>query len=174
MGRSACSFFPSVRSPAAFFSEFISWRWIFWINPPIVAVIALAVLAAWRDPPRAGPAVNFDVPGLIALVAGLGMFVSAIMQGPDWGWSNPAVWLLLAAGAAVLIVFVVIEWRTRQPLIDVALFRNGAFTTFNLAIFVAQFSKIAVFVFVALYFRTCSVTARWSPAPPCWRRPYRR
>jgi MFS family permease len=134
-----------------FFSEFLSWRWIFWINPPIVAMIALVVLVAWRDPPRAEPTAKFDIPGLITLVAGLGMLVTAIMQGPDWGWSHLAVWLLLGGGVFVLAIFVVIEWRTPQPLIDVSLFRNGAFTTFNLTIFVAQFSKIAVFVFLALY-----------------------
>ncbi|MEM7046016.1 MAG: MFS transporter, partial [Pseudomonadota bacterium] len=57
-----------------FFSEYLSWRWIFWINPPIVIVIALVMLAMWRDPPRE-QAVRIDVPGLLALVAGLGMIV---------------------------------------------------------------------------------------------------
>lgn len=134
-----------------FFSEYLSWRWIFWINPPIVVVVVLMVLAAWHDPPTEARSVKLDIPGLIALVVGLGLAVSAIMQGPDWGWSNPAIWLLLAAGVAALIVFVMIELRVAQPLIDVVLFRNGAFTTFNLVVFTAQFSKIAVFVFVALY-----------------------
>jgi EmrB/QacA subfamily drug resistance transporter len=134
-----------------FFSEFLSWRWIFWINPPIVALVALVVLAAWRDPPRERAAVKLDVPGLIALIIGLGLAVFAVMQGPDWGWSHLGIWLVLAAGIVVLIAFVVIELRVSQPLIDVVLFRNGAFTTFNLAVFSAQFSKIAVFVFVAVY-----------------------
>jgi EmrB/QacA subfamily drug resistance transporter len=134
-----------------FFSEFLTWRWIFWINPPIVLVVALVVLAAWRDPPHDGARVRLDMPGLIALVIGLSLAVFAIMQGPDWGWSNSVIWLLLVAGLAVLIAFVLIEMKVSKPLIDVVLFRNGAFTTFNLAIFVAQFSKIAVFVFIALY-----------------------
>lgn len=136
-----------------FFSEYLSWRWIFWINPPIVFVVALVVLAAWRDPPSDQPSIRFDTPALIALVFGLGLAVYAVMQGPDWGWSNLGIWLILAAGLAALGGFVVIETRVTQPLIDVVLFRNGAFTTFNLAVFAAQFSKIAVFVFVALYFQ---------------------
>jgi len=134
-----------------FFSEFLTWRWIFWINPPIVVLVALVVLAAWRDPPREQPPVKLDILGLTALIAGLGLAVFALMQGPDWGWSHAGIWLILAAGIVVLIGFVLIELRVPEPLIDVVLFRNGAFTTFNLAIFAAQFSKIAVFVFVAIY-----------------------
>ena len=136
-----------------FFSEYLSWRWIFWINPPIVFVVAFVFLAAWRDPPRDQSPIGFDAPGLIALVFGLGLAVFAIMQGPDWGWSHAGVWFVLAAGIAVLMAFVMIETKVSPPLIDVALFRNGAFTTFNLAIFAAQFSKVTVFVFVALYFQ---------------------
>lgn len=134
-----------------FFSEFLTWRWIFWINPPIVLVVAVVVLAAWRDPQRAQATVKFDIAGLTALTLGLGLAVFAVMQGPDWGWSHSGIWLLLATGLVVLIVFVVIEQRVSQPLINVALFRGGAFTTFNLAVFAAQFSKMAVFIFVALY-----------------------
>jgi EmrB/QacA subfamily drug resistance transporter len=133
-----------------FFSEFLSWRWIFWINPPIVIAIAALTLAAWRDPPRE-PAVRIDGLGLVTLVVGLGLVVFAIMQGPDWGWSHLAVWLVFAVGVAVTIGFVVIELRTSRPLIDVALFGNGAFTSFNLAIFTSQFSKMAVFIFIAAY-----------------------
>jgi EmrB/QacA subfamily drug resistance transporter len=134
-----------------FFSEYLTWRWIFWINPPIVVLVALVVLAAWRDPPREQPPVKLDIPGLTALIIGLGLSVFALMQGPDWGWSHSGIWLILAAGIAVLIGFILIELRVSEPLIDVVLFRNGAFTTFNLALFSAQFSKIAVFVFVAIY-----------------------
>jgi EmrB/QacA subfamily drug resistance transporter len=134
-----------------FFSEFLSWRWIFWINPPIAVAIALVVLAVWRDPRRDGDAVKLDAPGLLTLVAGLGLVVFAIMEGPDWGWSRVSVWVLLVAGTALLIGFISIERRAGQPLIDVTLFQGDVFTTLNLVIFVAQFSKIAVFVFVALY-----------------------
>lgn len=134
-----------------FFSELISWRWIFWINPPIVVVIALMVLALWRDPPREGGAIKLDMPGALTLIAGLSLVVFAIMQGPDWGWQTIAIWAALAAGSIVLVLFIIIERRVPQPLIDVVLFKNGPFTAFNLTIFAAQFSKMAVFVFVALY-----------------------
>ena len=133
-----------------FLSEFLSWRWIFWINPPIVIAIGAVVVAVWRDPPRES-VVRLDVPGLVTLVAGVGLVVFAIMQGPDWGWTHLTIWLVLAAGLVITLLFVVVELRAAHPLIDVALFRNGAFSSFNLVIFLAQFSKLAVFIFIAAY-----------------------
>ena len=133
-----------------FLSEFLSWRWIFWINPPIVIAIGAVVVAVWRDPPRES-VVRLDVPGLVTLVAGVGLVVFAIMQGPDWGWTHLMIWLVLAAGLVITLLFVVVELRAAHPLIDVALFRNGAFSSFNLVIFLAQFSKLAVFIFIAAY-----------------------
>ncbi len=134
-----------------FFTETLSWRWIFGINPPIVVVITVVVVTAWIEPKREGVSKRIDMWGLVTLVGGLGMFVFAVMQGPEWGWSHPTVWLLLAAGALVLALFAVIESRTPMPLIEVDLFRNPSFTACNLVVFIAQFSKILMFVFGALY-----------------------
>ena len=134
-----------------FFTDVLSWRWIFWINPPIVVVIALVIAVVWHDPPRDGPRESIDLRGLVTLVFGLGAMVFGIMQGPDWGWSSPAIWLSLGFGVAMLVAFAVIESRIEAPLIEVDLFRNAGFTACNLVIFVAQFSKMAMFVFGALY-----------------------
>lgn len=134
-----------------FFTEVLSWRWIFWINPGIVLVIAWVVLIMWRDPPRPGPAERIDLAGLVTLVLGLGAVVFAIMQGPEWGWDRLAVWLALALGIGMLAAFTAIESRVSGPLIEVSLFRDPNFTACNLVIFMGQFSKMAMFVFGALY-----------------------
>lgn len=134
-----------------FFTDVISWRWIFWINPLLVIPVALVIWAAWVDPPRQGTPEPMDRRGLIALLAGLGMLVFAVMQGPDWGWSHAAIWIPFLCGIASLVVFVLVERRQRAPLIEVDLFRGGTFTACNLVLFVAQFSKIALIVFGALY-----------------------
>ena len=139
-----------------FFTEFISWRWLFWINVPIVAVIALVALAAMPssrqcDPSRASGAPTLDYAGLIILVGGLSALVIALMQGEHLGWASPAILTLFALGIALLIVFVVVELRVLHPLIALSLLSNKTFTGGTLVFFMFQFSKIAVFVFVALY-----------------------
>jgi MFS family permease len=138
------------------FTELISWRWIFWINVPMAAVIAAIVWAAWAEPPRAGGRPKMDWGGFATLAAGLAMGVFAIMQGADWGWTHPTILALLGCGLASLVLFVVIERRVIErgreaPLMDVDLFRGASFGACTLIIFAVQFSKIAVVVFVALY-----------------------
>ena len=134
-------------------TEYLSWRWIFWVNPPIVVLIGLVVAVTWRDPPRQDASSRFDSAGLITLVAGLGMLVLALMQAPDWGWFDPAVVVLFVAGIVVLIIFVMIEFKIRAPLIEVDLFANKTLTACNLVIFIGQFTKTSVYVLGALYFQ---------------------
>jgi EmrB/QacA subfamily drug resistance transporter len=133
--------------------DMLSWRWIFWINPPLGAAVAAVVAAAWMKQPPRSPDDRLDVVGLITLVGGIGMLVFAIMQGPEWGWSHPTIATLLIAGAAVIAVFVFAERRIAKPLINVELFGGGSFTSSNLVIFTAQFNQMAVVVFGAIYFQ---------------------
>ena len=134
-----------------FLTDFASWRWIFWVNPPIVFAVALIVLAAWVDPPKTDKSERVDKTGLILLIGGLSMAVFAIMEGPEWGWTNLTILLLLIVGAVLLVAFVFVELRKRTPLIAVDLFASPTFSGCNLVIFAAQYTKMAVFVFGAMY-----------------------
>ncbi len=129
----------------------ISWRWIFWINFPIILIILLVFLAAWREPKLDAPRPHIDFLGLITLVIGISTLVLAIMQGAEWGWKSTPIVVLFIIAAVFLIMFYIVELRVKEPLIEVDLFRNGTFTSSNFAIFTGQFTKIAVIVFGALY-----------------------
>lgn len=134
-------------------TEYLSWRWIFWVNPPIVLAVAVVTWACWRDPEHT-PTTQFDWKGLVLLVASLGAFVFGIMEGPDRGWLRPEVLVALVAGGSLFVVFVRLEQRSCEPLIAVDLFRIPGFAAANMILFTAQFGKIALFVFSALYFQS--------------------
>ena len=131
-------------------TEFASWRWVFWINLPVIAAILFFTLISWVEPAQMRRP-RMDWFGLATLVAGLSMFVLAIMQGPEWGWSDPTTLALLAAGSTVLAIFVLTELKISFPLIELDLFRNPTFTGSNLVVFTAEVNKIAVIIFGALY-----------------------
>lgn len=142
-----------------FFTETVSWRWIFWVNLPVVVAIAVVAFVVWSpsfdgEKAEAGKRDGFDSAGLIALVIGLIALVAALMEGSRWGWQSPATLSLLIGGLAVLACFAVVERKKSDPLVDLALLRIRTFTGGVLIFFVFQFDKIVVFVFVPLYLQT--------------------
>ena len=112
-----------------FFTEVISWRWLFWINLPITAVIVLVAIAAvpasrdgGKEAKAATPALDYK--GLITLVAGLSALVIALMQGEDWGWGDPVIPALFALSILLLATFAVTQLRSPHPLIALSLLES--------------------------------------------------
>jgi len=107
-------------------TEVASWRWVLFINVPFGLAAVLLAPRYVREPER-HPA-PFDLPGAITATAGVGGVVYALVRAAGNGWSDPATVAVLAAGVAMLALFLVIEVRTRQPLLPLRLFadRNRA------------------------------------------------
>jgi hypothetical protein len=69
----------------------------------------------------------------------------------QWGWGNPAIWLSIAAGVILLVVFFTVERRTESPLINVRIFSNRTFTVENIVLGIAMMAFIPVFFFASIY-----------------------
>jgi EmrB/QacA subfamily drug resistance transporter len=108
-----------------------SWRAVFLLNLPIagaVLAIALSKVPETRNP-SAGP---LDLLGAFAATIGLAGLVFGLIEVPGAGWSDPRVWVSLAAGGVALAGFVVIEARSAHPMAPLDLFRIRAFAGANL------------------------------------------
>jgi EmrB/QacA subfamily drug resistance transporter len=129
----------------------IEWKWqsIFWINIP-VALIALALIAISKPANETRPA-PMDYRGLALIAAGVGLSVFGFQQSALWGWGNSVIWVSIAAGVLLLIVFFAVERRTESPLINVRIFSNRTFLVQNIILLIAQMAFIPVFFFAALY-----------------------
>ncbi|MEO1090254.1 MAG: MFS transporter [Pseudomonadota bacterium] len=136
-----------------FLSEVVSWRWIFWVNIPVVAAATAIVLVAWTEEPREQAKQPPDLIGLGTLVGGLTLLVIAIMQGSNVGWTSWSILGAFVGGLAFLVVLTFYEYHHDTPLIDVGLFRSPSFIACNFIVFSGQFAKITIVVFVALYFQ---------------------
>ncbi len=134
-----------------FLTEQVSWRAIFFINPPI-AIIAIAVtLFAARESRDETVSRKVDFPGIASITIGLTALVLALVQGNAWHWGSARIISLFAIAALSLVTFVIAELRGPAPMIDFSFFRSRTFVGANLVAFVVSFAMLAQFFFLALY-----------------------
>jgi EmrB/QacA subfamily drug resistance transporter len=130
--------------------EAASWRWIFFINVPIVAAGA-AILLLRGDESLDPAASRVDRAGVAVLAVGLTMVVFGLIEADDWGWDSARTLGLLAGGAAVLACFTWLEQRIPEPLVDFSLFRNGPYLGATAAAFALVGSYWVVMFFQPQY-----------------------
>lgn len=133
------------------FAEHVSWRAVFLLNVPFcvaATVLMLRYVPETRDDEAAR---GLDVPGVVALAAGLSAVMIGVDQGEHWGWTSPATLACLVGGAALLAAFVRLERRTAEPLLDLALLRNRPFVVITLAGSLSNIVYCLVAVLSALY-----------------------
>ncbi|WP_338673789.1 MFS transporter [Streptomyces sp. SCSIO 30461] len=132
-------------------AEHVGWRAVFFLNVPICAVavfLMLRYVPETRDTHASG---RLDLPGAAAIAGGLTLIMLGVDQGERWGWVSPATWGCFLVGAALLALFVRIERRSAEPLLDLGLLRNGPFVTITLAGSLSNVVYCLVAVLSALY-----------------------
>jgi MFS transporter, DHA2 family, methylenomycin A resistance protein len=134
-----------------FFTDALSWRWVWWSNVP-VAVVALVLAGPMlRGLPGGKRGVKFDVAGIVLLAVGLFTAILALQQGSRWGWTSPLLLSMLAIAALMLTAFVVVELRGEAPLVHLRLLRNPVFTAGNIGTFINAVALIGILYFFNLY-----------------------
>jgi EmrB/QacA subfamily drug resistance transporter len=120
--------------------RYLSWHWIFLVNLPlgiIGTLVALRFVPATL--PRGGQ--RFDYPGAALLFLSLISLLLALTFGQQFGFGSPPIMLLLAGWLLFLVLFIAVEWRVSQPIIDPRLFRN---TTFSISLFNGYISFVLI------------------------------
>jgi EmrB/QacA subfamily drug resistance transporter len=129
----------------------LSWRWVFWINVPIVAGALLATPRLLPETSGENSVGSFDLPGASAVVLGITSLVYGFVEAGNKSWGSPNSYLFIAAGAALLGVFVVIEQHTAHPLVRFSIFRSRSVSGANLAMMIFYMAAIGVWFYLALY-----------------------
>lgn len=134
-------------------TEVFGWRAIFLVNVPIGIVVLWLTyrrVAEGRDPrPR-----RIDIPGQVTLISGLFLLVLALLRGNEDGWGSTFIVLALAGAAVLLVAFVVVEGRSREPMLPLQLMRRRQFAGAQVAVFAIAGSFFAVFLYLTLYLQT--------------------
>jgi EmrB/QacA subfamily drug resistance transporter len=132
-------------------SQNIRWGWIFLINVPI-GVITL-VIAAWAIRESKAPSArrSLDVPGLITSAVSLVALVYALIEGIDKGWTSPQIIGAFALAAVATAIFIVIESRTAEPMVDLKMFRIRQFSGGTGAQMIWAFGLLGLYFFTTIW-----------------------
>ena len=128
----------------------LDWQWIFLVNIP-VGLAAIEITRRYVVESRDPKARRIDWGGQTLLTAGLFLLVLALLRGNEDGWTSVLIISELAAAAALLAAFVRFELATREPMLPMRMFKNGAFTGAQVAAFAISSSFFAIFLYITLY-----------------------
>ncbi len=134
-----------------FLTQDVSWRAIFFINPPIAVGAVAVTLFAARESRDETVGRTIDVGGIAALTVGLTALVLGLVESNSWHWGSTRVIGLFALSVVALVAFVVIELRVRVPMLDFAFFRSRTSAGSNIVAFLITFAMFAQFFFLTLY-----------------------
>ncbi|MGW6092918.1 MDR family MFS transporter [Streptomyces sp. NPDC055157] len=133
------------------FTDHLSWRWAFYVNVPIAIVVVIAAARTIPAVKAAGRPV-IDYLGITLVTIG----ASALILATSWGgnqfaWGSPAIIGLFAGGVVALALFCLVEFRAKEPMLPMRLFRNPVFTVCSVLSFVVGFAMLGAMIFLPTY-----------------------
>lgn len=135
----------------------LNWRWAFWLNVPLTAAVVALTVRVVPESSNAGASHRFDVAGVLLAVTGLGAVTYALTIAPDRPGLLP--WAIGAVGLTATAGFVLVERRSRHPMVPPRLFADRVFTAINIVTLLVYAGLGAALLFLVLFLQ---VTGGWS------------
>jgi EmrB/QacA subfamily drug resistance transporter len=133
-------------------TNYLTWRWVLFVNVPIGALAVAGALAALSEGRRPAADRSLDIAGSLTATAGLGVLVYGIVGTDRHPWGSGRTITLLAIGVALLAAFIVIEARfARAPLMPLSLFRSRSVTGANVVMALTGVAFFSMWYFLSLY-----------------------
>lgn len=130
--------------------EAFSWRWIFFVNLPI-GIIGTVIALRYIPPSAPEGRQRFDYGGAVSLFVSLLSLLLALTLGQQFGFANPLILLLFVTWLLFLIIFIVIEWRINQPMVELGLFKDSIFTVNLVTRFITFIALAGTLILLPFY-----------------------
>ncbi|HEX3830766.1 MAG TPA: MFS transporter [Solirubrobacteraceae bacterium] len=129
----------------------LSWRWVLFVNVPIAVIAAAMAPRTLLESRREEAGNTFDIPGAVTVTAGLALLVYAVVEAVNVGWGATRTILCIAGAIVLLISFIGIEMRQRDPLMPFTIFRLRTLRGANIVGLLIGMSLFSMFFFISLY-----------------------
>ena len=135
-----------------FFSATTDWRWTFYINVP-VGIIAFGLIAKYLPTIVAKIKHSIDYVGAVLLTCGLSSLILATSLGgtKDWAWNSAQIIGLFVAAAILLVAFVLVERKAKDPILPLRFFKNPIFTVASILIFIFGIGMLGAIIYIPLF-----------------------
>lgn len=132
-------------------TEYLDWRWNFFVNVPVGLLVVLASLKYLDRHESSVEHNNLDLPGAVLATGGLMMLVYALVKAPNYGWTDGLTLLYFAIAIAALVAFVINEKRAKHPLVPLNIFKIRNLTGADSLMLFMTAGMFSVFFFTTLY-----------------------
>lgn len=132
-------------------TEYVDWRWIFFINVPIAIVLSYMAIRYVPKSKVEKARRKLDLPGAISVTAGLMVLVYGLVRAADNGWMSWETFGYLGLAVALLVGFVINEMRVKQPLMPLRIFKNRDIAASNLMQLFVTAGMFGVFFYLSIY-----------------------
>jgi EmrB/QacA subfamily drug resistance transporter len=132
-------------------TDSVGWDWIFFINVPIAAAVLALSPMLLRESRVESEERRFDVAGAASVTIGLVLLVYGLVGTTTHSWIAPRTLGLFAASAILLVSFLVIETRAKEPVLPLSIFRLRTLAGANIVGFLLGSSIFSMFYFLSLY-----------------------
>ena len=132
--------------------ELLSWRWVFFVNVPIGAVVlALTPRIVPESRSESASKGGYDVEGAVAITLGTIALVFTLIKAESWGWTSGRTLVGFALAAVLIVAFVQIERRHRDPLVPLRIFSNRSLAASDATMLLVAAALFGMFFFCTLY-----------------------
>ncbi len=133
-------------------TEYINWRWVFYINVPVVVLSYPFIRIAFKGHHDVRTPFSLDFGGIVTLSAGLYFLTYAILQGEALGWTSQVIYLYFGISLVSALLFILIERKVRQPLVDFTIFQNRHYVGGILSNFLGGVLLMGTLILLPIYF----------------------